>query len=91
MTLSAHTSNITIRMDSDVKEKAERLFNELGLDISTAFNIFVRQALRAGGIPFEINPNAETVKAMLEAERIEKDPSVPSYNNMEDLFKELSK
>ena len=41
-------------MDSDLKAQADALFSELGMNLSTAFNIFVRQSLRDGGIPFEI-------------------------------------
>ena len=48
------TTNISIRMDSDLKAQAEALFSELGMNLSTAFNVFVRQSLRDGGIPFEI-------------------------------------
>jgi DNA-damage-inducible protein J len=48
------TINVTIRLDRDVKESAESLFNDLGMNLSTAFNIFARQALRQGRIPFEI-------------------------------------
>jgi len=87
------SSNISIRMDSDLKAAAEALFDELGMSLSTAFNIFVRQSLREGGIPFKITegrPNQETVAAMLEAERIAKDPSVKGYNNVDDLFADLN-
>ena len=62
------TSNISIRMDSNLKAAAEALYEELGMNISTAFNIFVRQSLRERGIPFKItegSPNKETVSAML--------------------------
>ena len=87
------SSNISIRMDSDLKSAAEALFDELGMSLRTAFNIFVRQSLREGGIPFKITegrPNQETVAAMLEAERIAKDPSVKGYNNVDDLFADLN-
>jgi DNA-damage-inducible protein J len=50
----ADTINVTIRLDREVKEDAERLFSELGMNLSTAFNIFARQSLRQGKIPFEI-------------------------------------
>ena len=86
------TTNISIRMDSDLKAKADALFGELGMNLSTAFNIFVRQALREGRIPFDISlnqPNKETVAAMLEAERIAKDPSVKGYTNLDEMFAEL--
>lgn len=48
------TINVTIRLDRDVKENAEKLFDNLGMNLSTAFNVFARQALRQGKIPFEI-------------------------------------
>ncbi|MCI9329560.1 MAG: type II toxin-antitoxin system antitoxin, RelB/DinJ family [Ruminococcus sp.] len=57
-----------------------------------AFNIFVRQSLREGRIPFDISlnqPNSETVAAMLEAERIAKDPSVKGYTDLDELFTDL--
>lgn len=50
----AETINVTIRLDKEVKENAERLFSDLGMNMSTAFNIFARQSLRQGKIPFEI-------------------------------------
>ena len=46
--------NITIRMDEHLKEQADELFDELGMSFTTAINIFVKQALREGRIPFEI-------------------------------------
>lgn len=48
------TINVTIRLDKDIKEKAEKMFNDFGMNLSTALNIFIRQALRQGKIPFEI-------------------------------------
>jgi len=50
----AETINITIRMDKEVKEQAEKMFNDFGINLTTAFNIFARQSLRQGKIPFEI-------------------------------------
>ena len=50
----AETINVTIRLDREVKEQAEIMFNDFGMNLSTAFNIFIRQALRQGKIPFEI-------------------------------------
>lgn len=93
-TMAGTTTNISIRMDSDLKAQADALFAELGMNLSTAFNIFVRQSLREGGIPFEIRleqPNRETIAAMLEAERIAKDPSVKGYNDLDELFADLKK
>ena len=81
-------------MDSDLKAQADALFSELGMKLTTAFNIFLRQSIREGGIPFEISinqPNKETIAAMLEAERIAKDPSVKGYNDLDELFADLKK
>ncbi|QWT17696.1 type II toxin-antitoxin system RelB/DinJ family antitoxin [Collinsella sp. zg1085] len=76
------TTNISIRMEESLKKEADQLFNEMGMNISTAFNIFVRRAIRERAIPFHISLgelNHETIAAMLEAERIAKDPNIPSY------------
>ena len=81
-------------MDADLNARADALFNELGMNLTTAFNIFVRQALREGGIPFAVRleqPNKETVAAILEAERIAKDPSVKGYDDLDELFADLKK
>ena len=64
------------------------------VETDRTFNIFVRQSLREGGIPFEVRleqPNKETVAAMLEAERIAKDPSVKGYNDLDELFADLKR
>ena len=85
------TTNVSIRMDSDLKAQADALFAELGMNLSTAFNIFVRQSLREGGIPFEIRterPNKETV---VEAEHIAADPKAKKYRDLDELFADLEK
>lgn len=82
-------TNITISIDSDVKEKAEALFSEQGMDFNTAFNLFVKESLRVGGIPFELRLNKETIEAMEEAKRITYDSSVKGYDNLEELFNNL--
>ena len=92
--MAGSTTNISIRMDTELKEQADLLFSELGMNMSTAFNIFIRQALREGGIPFRIHmntPNAETIAAMMEAEWIAGDPSVKGYTNLDELFADLKK
>lgn len=86
------TTNISIRMDTRLKAEAEALFEEMGMNMSTAFNIFVRQCLRENKIPFTITadvPNAVTVAAMKEAERIAKDPAAKGFRDMDSLFAEL--
>ncbi len=90
--MSGTSTNISIRMDTTVKAEAEALFGELGMNITTAFNIFVRQCLREGKIPFAISlnqPNKETIAALLEAERIANDPTVKAYTDVEEALREL--
>lgn len=63
-------SSINIRVDDDIKAQAQELFASLGMDMSTAMNIFLRQAIAFGGIPFTIRQpryNNETEQAMFEA------------------------
>ncbi len=48
-------SQINIRMDDNLKKQADELFNELGLNMSTAITMFIRQAVRQKGIPFEVS------------------------------------
>jgi DNA-damage-inducible protein J len=52
-------AQVNIRLDDGLKEKADFLFNELGLNITTAVNMFIRQAVRQGGIPFDITINTD--------------------------------
>ena len=90
--MSNKTSNVSFSIDSGVKNQADRLFAELGLNMTTAFNIFLRQSIREGSIPFQVTvntPNSETIAAMLEAEEIVNDPSIKRYSNVEDALAEL--
>ncbi len=48
------TSNINIRVDSGVKQQAQEVFSSLGIDMSTAINVFLRQAIQARGLPFPV-------------------------------------
>ena len=48
------TTNLNIRIDEDLKKSAEQLFNDLGLNMSSAITVFLRSAVDYNGIPFEI-------------------------------------
>lgn len=88
------STNFSVRMDSDIKKQCEALYGELGMNLTTAINVFLRQSLRVGGFPFEVKldqPNKETMAAMLEAERIAKNPSVKHYTDVEDALRELKR
>jgi len=63
----ANTTNVNIRVDEELKRKAEVIYTELGLNMSTAVNMFLRYSVRYGGIPFDLRierPNAETTAAI---------------------------
>ena len=82
------TTNLNIRTDKAIKDQAEKIFNELGLNVTTAVNIFLRTVIREQGIPFELKldvPNDTTVAAIEEGRRIMADPTAPRYSSMEEL------
>ena len=84
----AATTNLNIRTDKDIKDAAEQIFNELGISMTTAVNMFLRQAVRSNGIPFELKlntPNEVTLAAIEEGRRIAKDSRVKGYTNMDEL------
>ena len=88
----ATTTNFSVRMDSDIKKQCEAMYGELGINLTTAINVFLRQSLRVGGFPFDVRieqPNKETMAAMLEAERITRDPSVKRYSDVEEALRVL--
>ena len=85
-------TNLNIRTDKDVKEQAEQIFAELGLNMTTAINLFLRVAIRKHGIPFDLLldvPNETSVAAIEEGKRLLNDPSSPKHSSMEDLKAEL--
>ena len=82
------SANLNIRTDKDVKAQAEKLFETLGLNMTTAVNIFLRQAIRENGIPFEVKlnvPNETTATAIREGRNIAYDKTAAGYSNISDL------
>lgn len=85
-------TNLNVRIDKDIKKAAEEVYAELGFNMSTAINMFLRASIRKGGIPFDLKldvPNKETIEAIEEGRRLAKDPSTSLYDNMEDLRRAL--
>ena len=83
--------SMNIRMDSDIKSKAQHLFSEFGLDMTTAINMFLRQSIRENGIPFKLNldiPNKETLKVIRDINN-KKNISKP-FSNIDDLMRDLN-
>ena len=85
------TTSVSLRMDSELKRQAEELFADLGLNMTSAMTMFLRQAVRTQGIPFGLSrlPNAETLEAMLETERMLHDPSAKRYRTKEEVLEAL--
>ena len=87
------STNLNIRTDRDVKMQAEKIFEALGMNMTTAVNIFLRQAIRENGIPFEVRlnvPNQVTLDAIEEGRAIAADKSVAGYTTMDDLREALT-
>ena len=77
-----------VRIDADVKKQASKIFAALGIDMSTAMNIFLRQCIMKGGLPFSVEIpkfNKETLQAIEEAKSINKDPNAKRYHSMKEL------
>ena len=88
-------TSMNIRMDSKIKQQAQKLFAEFGLDMTTAVNMFLRQAVRERRIPFELRlntPNPETIAAIEEIQEMKKNPNKgKSYTDVDDMMKDLLK
>lgn len=85
------STNISI--DADVKKQSIALFADLGLDLSTAVNLFLRQAIRVQGLPFAVileQPNAETLAALSEYEQMKRHPEqYKRYASFDAALKDL--
>ncbi len=87
------TVNMSIRMDTELKKQADAMLSDMGLNMTTAMNMFLRQVVRQGRIPFEIAtdiPNVETLAAMKEVDDIISG-KIPAkkYTSTDELFKDL--
>lgn len=86
------TTNLNIRTDKDIKAQAEKICSELGLNMTTAINMFLRAMIRQNGIPFDLQletPNKTTIEAIKEGREIAKDKSIKGYENIKDLKQAL--
>ena len=85
--------NTNISLDSDLKKASQKLYSDLGLDLSTAITIFLKQSLRVQGLPFAVtkeNPNAETLAAMNEYYTMKAHPEkYRKYSSFRDAMSEV--
>lgn len=88
-------ANINVRIDNETKKQAEEVFANLGLTASTAINLFYKQVIRTGSIPFELKidaPNRKTIRAFKEVEKMEKHPQKSKrYKTTDELMVDLLK
>lgn len=89
------TTNINVRVDSELKQSAETLFADLGLNMSTAITMFLKSAVSHDGIPFDVKrmtPNTETQAALAEYDEMKKNPSTyKRYSSFNALMDEVLK
>ena len=90
--------NVTynIRIDKNVKEQADKLYKNMGLSISSAINLFLKQSIIQGKLPIiEVSAEPyyaeELLKALVEYEQDNKDGKLKTYNSTEELFDEWDK
>ncbi len=88
-----NTTNLNIRVDSTLKQESDLLFKSLGLNMSTAINMFLTKCVKTSSIPFKIEepkPSKELQKALKEVDYMIKHPDkYKSYNSVEELFEKL--
>ena len=87
------TTNINVRVDSELKAQADALFSDLGMNMSTAIVMFLKSAVSHDGLPFEVKryePNAETRAALAEYEEMKKNPEAyKRYDSFDDALNEV--
>ena len=76
-------TSMSIRLDSEVKEQAQQVFNHLGMDMTTAINIFLRQAIQYQGLPFDVrlDENRKLLQVLTD---------VDQHRNMSQSFESVS-
>ena len=82
-----------VRIDENLKKQASELFAQLGIDMSSAMNIFLRQCVLRGGLPFSVELpqyKPEVIEAMEEAKRISKNPGTKRYNNFSEALEDIN-
>ncbi len=86
-------TNITMRIDEELKTQLQELVSNLGMDMTTFFTLSAKQAVREQGIPFDISmrvPNNETVEAIEEVRAMKKNPFLgKTYTDVDEMMKEL--
>ncbi|MBR1599105.1 MAG: type II toxin-antitoxin system RelB/DinJ family antitoxin [Lachnospiraceae bacterium] len=86
-------TNVSIRMDSELKNQFNSFCSDMGMTMTTAFNIFAKKAVREYRIPFEIGaerPNDDTLEALDEVKKMKADPTLgKTYSDVDTMMKDL--
>lgn len=86
-------TSTNISLDPELKRSSQELFADLGMDLSTAVTLFLKQSLRVQGLPFAVtreNPNAETIAAMNEYYEMKNHPEkYKRYSSFKDAINEV--
>lgn len=86
-------SRVSIRMDADLKKQFEEFCDDMGMSMTTAFNLFAKKTVRDYRIPFEIGgdvPNDETLAAIKEAQEMKTNPSIgKTYSSVDAMMEDL--
>ena len=85
-------TSMTIRTNREIKREAQEIFSALGMDMTTAINVFLRQAIYFKGFPFDVRldiPNEETMAAINEVKELKKDPNKKTYGSFAELLEDL--
>ena len=82
-------TSMSIRLDSEVKEQAQQVFNHLGMDMTTAINIFLRQAIQYKGLPFDVRLD-ENQKLLQVLTDVDQNRNMSqSFESVSDLMEDL--
>ena len=91
--MSNLTTDVLLRIDTNLKNNAEAIFSKFGFDFDTAINMFLRHTVCDGNLPFNTNeetPNEETLAAIKEAESLINDPNAKRYNSFQEIIDEIN-
>ena len=89
--MAGATTTMSIRMDRTVKEQSQQLFKSLGMDMTTAINIFLRQALIKRGLPFEVTAEGADSIMMQRLAEAENDHNIHGpFNTVQELMEDLN-
>ena len=88
------TANLSIRVDAKLKKDVESCLEDMGMNMSTAINIYLKQIVKQRAIPFRVTAspkvNQETIEAIAEGTRLANDPSAAGYRDMNSLIEALN-